>query len=120
MVPVQVRNAEDFKAALSGNAVTHVCFPRQANCAALVAEVAGALKVNATLTSLSFGDFNGIGTAGAAALAEALKVDATLTSLSFGQCNCIGPQGAVALAEALKVNGTLTSLSFGGLQLYRH
>lgn len=71
--------------------------------------LAGALKVNTTLTTLDL-FLNNIGDAGAAALAAMLKVNRTLTSVSLG-CNNIADVGAAALAGALEVNHALSVLS---------
>ena len=52
---------------------------------------------------------NKIGPSGASAIAGALKVNAVLTSCDLGN-NGIGVEGAKALASALEVNGVLTKL----------
>eukprot|EP00019_Armaparvus_languidus_P001153 CAMPEP_0168591766 /NCGR_PEP_ID=MMETSP0420-20121227/7321_1 /TAXON_ID=498008 /ORGANISM="Pessonella sp." /LENGTH=76 /DNA_ID=CAMNT_0008627603 /DNA_START=431 /DNA_END=659 /DNA_ORIENTATION=+ len=49
--------------------------------APMIAELAEALKVNTTLTSIDLG-YNKIGDAGAEQIAEALKVNKTLTSIN--------------------------------------
>ena len=71
--------------------------------------MAGALKVNQTLTTLDL-RYNHIGEVGVQALAEALKINQTLTSLDLTD-NQIGAVGAQVLAEALYVNHTLTTLN---------
>jgi len=72
-------------------------------------ELALALKVNSSLTSLGLRD-NRIGEGGAREVAMALKEISVLTSLDLTR-NGIGEDGAREVALALKENSTLTSLS---------
>lgn len=64
-----------------------------------------ALKVNNTLTSISF-DSNKLGAEGAISLSEALKVNNTLTKINLSNNN-FSNEGVEELSEALKVNSTL-------------
>ena len=81
--------------------------------------IAGALKVNAVLTSLDI-SWNHIGAEGAKAFAEALNSGkvAALTTLELAECNLTNygtdMTGITALAEALQVNAVLTHLDLGG------
>ena len=71
-------------------------------------QLAGCLRVNATLTCLRLSS-NSIGAEGATQLAGCLRVNSGLTSLDlYG--NSIGTEGATQLAGCLRVNATLTSL----------
>ncbi|KAG0311509.1 hypothetical protein BGZ99_010121, partial [Dissophora globulifera] len=71
-------------------------------------ELADALKINATLTTLNF-THSSIGDNGAQMLLEALKANSTLTTLNL-RSNSIGLIGAQALSKLLKINSSLTTL----------
>ena len=73
-----------------------------------VKELASAIAVNGSLTSLNLYN-NNIGNKGGKAIAKALAVNGSLTSLNLAQTG-IGKEGSVVLAKALKVNSSLTSL----------
>jgi len=77
--------------------------------------LAGALKENQTLTSLSLSG-DKIGAKAVRHLAGALEVNQTLTSLSLSGKK-IGAKAVGHLAGALEVNQTLTSLSLSGKKI---
>jgi hypothetical protein len=84
-------------------------------------ELADALKVNTSVTSLNLCD-NWI-SRGVTALADALKVNSTLTEIDLTMCHDIDDEAVLALADALKVNTSLKSLyvrmKISAAQVYR-
>ena len=72
--------------------------------------IAGALRVNASLTSINVGS-NSLMDEGAEFIAAALKESATSKLQTLGiYSNCIGPKGATALAAYMAVSGSLTQV----------
>ena len=82
----------------------------------LVAMSIETLKTNSTFTGLLLDKCN-IDVANAAELAGQLKENSTLTSLSLSANTHIGEVGADALAKGLKENSTLTSLDLSHNQI---
>ena len=78
-----------------------------------ITAIAEALKVTASLTSLSLGD-NILGDDGVEALSVGLKESKSLVALDLSNgwsSNKFGPKGAAALASAIAVMASLTKIS---------
>ena len=76
--------------------------------------IAEALKVTASLTSLSLSQ-NPLGDEGVEVLAQGIKANKTLKTLDLSMPHMysfqIGPRGATAIADALSASASVTSLS---------
>ena len=85
-----------------------------------ITAIADALKVTASLTSLSLGD-NNLGDDGVEALSVGLKESKSLATLDLSNMSPLstkfGPKGAAALASAIAVMGSITHIGEGGLDL---
>ena len=77
-----------------------------------IKSIAGALEVNASLTSLNLQD-NRLGEAGAAALAPGLAANGSLTKLSLG-ANKLEEEGTKVICVAVKGNTALKDLDLSG------
>ena len=75
-------------------------------------DLAGALRINTTLTALTL-RHNGLGVTGAEALAGVLRINTTLISLCIAE-DQFGRDGAFHIASALSVNTTLEQLIICG------
>ncbi len=73
------------------------------------AAIAGALKFNRTITTLSL-DYNDLGDRGAAQIADTLLVNTTLKSLDL-EGNKIGDVGAEKLCDAVRGNSTVEDIT---------